>query len=95
MWSRREQWTVRLRPELETQRDSWGQLRTFQREQLERRGANDQARPRSKRIAAGVPKMIVKRSHDHEPSVNEVMTIEPAPHLKVGADLMRSDRGSG
>jgi len=85
-----ERWTDRMQPELEAQRERLRRLRCRQVEQLQLSYANDQ-RPqqiKEKHRIAG-QKAIDVRFDDHERFVNGVMTIEPAPYLKVVAVLHR------
>ena len=86
----REHWKERMQPELEAQRQRLRRLRGRQVEQLELAYAADQ-RPRQikdkKRTAD--QKAIEERFKDHERFVEEVMTIEPAPYLKLVAVLHR------
>jgi hypothetical protein len=62
-----EQWTARVQPELEAQRERLRRLRGRQEKQ----------------------KAIDGRFLDHERFVSEVMTIDPAPYLKLVAVLHR------
>jgi superfamily II DNA or RNA helicase len=85
-----EQWTARMQPELEAQRERLKRLRGRQVEQLQLSYAADQ-RPlqiKEKRRLAQ-QKAIDVRFNDHERFVAEVMTIEPAPYLKLLAVLHR------
>jgi superfamily II DNA or RNA helicase len=85
-----DRWTARMQPELEGQRERLKRLRSRQEEQLQLSFAADQ-RPlqiKEKRRLAQ-QKAIDGRFHDHERFVAEVMTIEPAPYLKVVAVLHR------
>jgi len=85
-----ERWTARMQPELEAQRERLKRLRGRQVEQLQLSYEADQ-RPlqiKEKRRLAQ-QKAIDGRFDDHERFVNEVMTIEPAPYLKVVAVLHR------
>ena len=85
-----EQRTARMQPELEAQRERLKRLRGRQVEQLQLSFAADQ-RPlqiKEKRRLAQ-QKAIDGRFNDHERFVAEVMTIEPAPYLKVVAVLHR------
>jgi superfamily II DNA or RNA helicase len=85
-----DQWTARMQPELEAQRDRLKRLRGRQEQQLELSYASDK-RPqqiKEKRRQAQ-QKAIDVRFDDHERFVNEVMTIEPAPYLKLVAVLHR------
>ena len=85
-----ERWTALMQPELEAQRERLKRLRGRQVEQLELSYANDQ-RPQQikekRRLAQ--QKAIDVRFDDHERFVNDVMTIEPLPYLKVVAVLHR------
>jgi superfamily II DNA or RNA helicase len=89
-----ERWTARMQPELLAQRERLKRLRGRQVEQLELSYANDQ-RPQQikekRRLAK--QKAIDERFDDHERFVAEVMTIEPAPYLKVVAVLQREAAG--
>jgi hypothetical protein len=85
-----ERWTGRMQPQLEAQRERLRRLRGRQEEQLQLSFAADQ-RPlqiKEKRRLAQ-QKAIDERFDDHERFVAEVMTIEPAPYLKVVAVLHR------
>ncbi|MFM9103945.1 MAG: ATP-dependent helicase, partial [Cyanobium sp.] len=85
-----ERWTARMQPELEAQRVRLKRLRARQLEQLQRSIDADQRSQQIKekrRLAQ--QKAIDVRFDDHERFVNEVMTIEPAPYLKVVAVLHR------
>ncbi|MCP9808362.1 DEAD/DEAH box helicase [Cyanobium sp. HWJ4-Hawea] len=83
-------WTTRMQPELEAQRERLKRLRGRQEQQLQISFAADQ-RPQQikekRRLAE--QKTIGTRFDDHERFVNEVMTIEPAPYLKLVAVLHR------
>jgi hypothetical protein len=85
-----DRWTARMQPELQAQHERLKRLRGRQVEQLELSYANDQ-RPQQikekRRLAQ--QKAINVRFDDHERFVAEVMTIEPAPYLKVVAVLHR------
>lgn len=85
-----EQWTARMQPELEAQRERFKHLRSRQLEQLQRRSDADQrpAQIKEKQRLAQ-QKAIDGRFADHERFVAEVMTIEPAPYLKLLAVLHR------
>jgi superfamily II DNA or RNA helicase len=87
---RAEQWSARMQPELEAQRERLKRLRGRQVEQLQLSFAADQRPPQIKekhRLAE--QKAIDERFHDHERFVAEVMTIEPSPYLKLVAVLHR------
>jgi superfamily II DNA/RNA helicase len=85
-----EQWTARMQPQLDAQRERLQRLRARQEQQLQRAYTTDQ-RPQQikekRRLAE--QKAIDGRFNDHERFVNEVMTIEPAPYLKLVAVLHR------
>jgi superfamily II DNA/RNA helicase len=85
-----ERWTARMQPELQAQRERLKRLRVRQVEQLELSYANDQ-RPQQikEKHRLAQQKAIDVRFDDHERFVAEVMTIEPAPYLKVVAVLHR------
>jgi len=89
-----DRWTARMQPELQAQHERLKRLRGRQVEQLELSYANDQ-RPQQikekRRLAQ--QKAINARFDDHERFVAEVMTIEPAPYLKVVAVLHREAAG--
>jgi superfamily II DNA/RNA helicase len=86
----RERWTARMQPELESQRQRLRHLRGRQVEQLELTYAADQRPQQIKdRQRQERQKAIETRFHDHERFVSEVMTIEPAPYLKLVAVLHR------
>jgi hypothetical protein len=81
---RGDQWTARMQPELNAQRELLKRLRGQPVEPLELADANDQ-RPQQikekRRLAQ--QQAIDVRFDDHERFVKEVMTIEPAPYLKL------------
>jgi hypothetical protein len=81
-----DQWTARMQPELEAQRDRLKRLRGRQEQQLELIYVKDQ-RPQQikekRRLAE--QKAIDGRFDDHERFVNDVMTIDPTPYLKLVA----------
>ena len=85
-----QQWVERMQPELEAQRDRLKRLRGRQEQQLQLSFQADQ-RPQQikekRRLAE--QKAIDTRFQDHERFVSEVMTIEPAPYLKLVAVLHR------
>jgi hypothetical protein len=85
-----DRWTARMQPELAAQRERLRRLRGRQEQQLQLSLAADQ-RPlqiKEKRRLAE-QKAIDVRFDDHERFVSTVMTIEPAPYLKVVAALHR------
>ncbi|MFS6818122.1 hypothetical protein AAF134_01725 [Synechococcus lacustris Tous-12m] len=85
-----QQWVERMQPELEAQRERLRRLRGRQEQQLQLSFQADQ-RPQQikekRRLAE--QKAIDTRFQDHERFVSEVMTIEPAPYLKLVAVLHR------
>lgn len=85
-----DHWTTRMQPELQAQRERLRRLRGRQVEQLELSYASDQ-RPQQikEKRRLDQQKAIDVRFDDHERFVNDVMTIEPAPYLKVVAVLHR------
>ncbi|KAF0655145.1 DNA/RNA helicase [Cyanobium sp. Copco_Reservoir_LC18] len=85
-----ELWTARMQPELEAQRERLRRLRGRQEEQLQLSFAADQRRAELKeKDRKNKQNAIERRFDDHESFVNEVMTIVPAPYLKVVAVLNR------
>jgi superfamily II DNA or RNA helicase len=85
-----ERWTARMQPELEAQRERLKRLRGRQEEQLQLSFAADQRPLQIKEKRRLIQqKAIDERFDDHERFVAEVMTIEPAPYLKVVAVLHR------
>jgi hypothetical protein len=85
-----DEWTARMQPELEAQRERLRRLRGRQEEQLQLSFAADQRRAELKeKDRQNKQNAIERRFQDHERFVNEVMTIEPAPYLKVVAVLHR------
>jgi len=85
-----EQWTARVQPELEAQRERLRRLRGLQVEQLELSLAGNQRPQQIKdKHRQEKQKAIDGRFEDHERFVSEVMTIDPAPYLKLVAVLHR------
>jgi hypothetical protein len=85
-----EQWTARMQPELNAQRERLRRLRSRQEEQLERSLAADQRpQPIKDKQRQARQKAIDDRFTDHERFVSEVMTIEPSAYLKLVAVLHR------
>ncbi len=85
-----DRWTARMQPELEAQRERLKRLRGRQEQQLELSFAADQRPPQIKeKRRLDEQKAIAVRFNDHERFVAEVMTIEPAPYLKLVAVLHR------
>jgi hypothetical protein len=85
-----EQWIACMQPELETQRQRLRRLRGRQVEQLELSLAGNQ-RPQQIKDKHRQEKQKANdgRFLDHERFLSEVMTIDPAPHLKLVAVLHR------
>jgi hypothetical protein len=83
-----------MQPELDAQRERLKRLRARQEQQLRQAYATDQ-RPQQikekRRLAE--QQAIDGRFNDHERFVNDVMTIEPAPYLKLVAVLHREAAG--
>jgi superfamily II DNA or RNA helicase len=85
-----EQWTARVQPELEAQRERLRRLRGRQVEQLELSLAGNQRPQQIKdKQRQEKQKAIDGRFLDHERFVSQVMTIDPAPYLKLVAVLHR------
>ena len=85
-----EQWTARVQPELEAQRQRLRRLRGRQVEQLELSLAGNQRPQQIKdKHRQEKQKAIDGRFEDHERFVSQVMTIDPAPYLKLVAVLHR------
>jgi len=85
-----EQCTARVQPELEAQRERLRRLRGRQVEQLELSLAGNQRPQQIKdKQRQEKQKAIDGRFLDHERFVSEVMTIDPAPYLKLVAVLHR------
>jgi hypothetical protein len=85
-----EQWTARVQPELEAQRQRLRRLRGRQVEQLELSlAANQRPQPIKDKHRQEKQKAIDGRFEAHERFVSQVMTIDPAPYLKLVAVLHR------
>ncbi|MEA5416001.1 DEAD/DEAH box helicase [Synechococcus sp. BA-132 BA5] len=85
-----DQWTARMQPELDAQRERLRRLRGRQVEQLELSyGADQRPQQIKEKRRQAQQKAIDGRFDDHERFVNEVMTIEPVPYLKLVAVLHR------
>ena len=86
------EWEARVQPELEAQRRRLEQLRSKQVRQLDLAIAADNSkqivkdRKRADRMA-----QIERRFADHERFVDDVMSIEPSPYLKLIAVLHREE----
>lgn len=86
----RDRWSERMQPELQEQRERLRRLRGRQVEQLELAYASDQRRQEIKdKIRQDKQNAIERRFQDHERFIQDVMTIEPAPYLKLVAVLHR------
>jgi superfamily II DNA or RNA helicase len=85
-----EQWTARVQPELEAQRQRLRRLRGRQVEQLELSlAANQRPQQIKEKQRQEKQKAIDARFEDHERFVSQVMTIDPTPYLKLVAVLHR------
>ncbi len=85
-----DQWTARMQPELDAQRERLRRLRGRQEEQLELSyGADQRPQQIKEKRRQAEQKAIDGRFDDHERFANQVMTIEPVPYLKVVAVLHR------
>jgi superfamily II DNA or RNA helicase len=85
-----EQWTARVQPELEAQRERLRRLRGRQVEQLELSlAANQRPQQIKEKLRQEKQKAIDARFEDHERFVSQVMTIDPTPYLKLVAVLHR------
>lgn len=87
---KQEKWRERMKPELEAQRDRLKRLRGLQTNQLQMSFENDRRRKEIKnKDIIDKQKIIDRRFDDHESFMQNVMTIEPAPYLKLIAVLHR------
>ena len=81
-----------MQPELEAQRQRLRRLRGRQVEQLELSLAgNERPRQIKDKHLQEKQKAIDGRFEDHERFVSQVMTIDPAPYLKLVAVFHRED----
>ena len=79
-----------MKPELELQRERLKRLRGLQTEQLEISFENDKRRNEIKnKDLFNQKKIIDRRFDDHENFMQNVMSIEPAPYLKLIAVFYR------
>ena len=79
-----------MKPELEVQRERLKRLRRLQTEQLEISFENDKRRNEIKnKDLFNQKKIIDRRFDDHENFMQNVMSIEPAPYLKLIAVFYR------
>ena len=86
----RDRWSQRMEPELQAQRERLRRLRGRQEEQLRLDFEHDQRKQQVKeKVRSDRQRAIDARFHDHERFVSDVMTIEPAPYLKLVAVLHR------
>ena len=87
---KQESWTQRMKPELEAQRERLQRLRGRQKEQLQIAFENDKRKQQVKdKDRNDKLKAIDRRFDDHERFMEDVMSIEPAPYLKLVAVLHR------
>ncbi len=87
---KQEAWSERMKPELEAQRTRLKHLRSRQEHQLQLDFENDKRNQLVKeKDRVSKEKAIERRFDDHERFVQDVMTIEPAPYLKLVAVLHR------
>jgi len=87
---KQEAWSERMKPELEAQRTRLKRLRSRQENQLQLDFENDKRNQLVKeKDRISKEKAIERRFDDHERFVQDVMTIEPAPYLKLVAVLHR------
>lgn len=87
---KQEAWSERMKPELEAQRTRLKHLRSRQEHQLQLDFENDKRNQLVKeKDRVSKEKAIDRRFDDHERFVQDVMTIEPAPYLKLVAVLHR------
>ena len=79
-----------MQPELEAQRERLKRLRGRQEQQLQLNFDNDK-RPNQikEKQRSADQNRIERRFQDHERFIQDVMTIEPAPYLKLVAVLHR------
>ena len=86
----KQRWEAKMQPELNAQQERLQRLRNRQEERLNTDYAEDRSvqQVRDKKRAERL-KQIDGRFQDHERFVREVMTIEPAPYLKLVAVLHR------
>ena len=79
-----------MRPQLEIQRERLKRLRELQQEQLKIAFENDNRRQQVKnKDLFDKQKLIDRRFDDHERFIQNVMSIEPVPYLKLMAVLHR------
>ena len=87
---KQENWRQKMKPELELQRERLKRLRGLQTEQLEISFENDKRRNEIKnKDLFNQKKIIDRRFDDHENFMQNVMSIEPAPYLKLIAVFYR------
>ena len=87
---KQEDWRQKMKPELELQRERLKRLRGLQTEQLEISFENDKRRNEIKnKDLFNQKKIIDRRFDDHENFMQNVMSIEPAPYLKLIAVFYR------
>ena len=81
-----------MKPELELQREKLKRLRELQYDQLQLAFQNDKRREQIKnKDRIDKKKGIDRRFDDHERFMQNVMSIEPVPYLKLVAVIHRED----
>ena len=87
---KQDEWRERMKPELEAQRERLKRLKGLQTNQLKMSFENDKRRKEIKnKDLIDKQKVIDRRFDDHESFMQNVMSIEPVPYLKVIAVLYR------
>ncbi len=87
---KKENWTQRMKPELEDQRERLKRLRGRQKEQLVIDFENDKRKQQVKEKDLNAKQNAIDcRFDDHERFIRQVMSIEPAPYLKLVAVIHR------
>mgnify|MGYP001229877468 CR=1 FL=1 len=87
---KQEAWSKRMKPELDEHRERLKRLRSLQKEQLQITFENDKRRKQIKdKDLNNKAKLIDRRFDDHERFMHDVMSIEPAPYLKLVAVIFR------
>ena len=83
-------WSEQMKPELELQREKLKRLRELQYDQLQLAFQNDKRREQIKdKDRIDKKKGIDRRFDDHERFMQNVMSIEPVPYLKLVAVMHR------
>ena len=87
---KQDEWRERMKPELEAQRERLKRLKGLHTNQLQMSFENDKRRKEIKnKDLIDKQKVIDRRFDDHESFMQNVMSIEPVPYLKVIAVLYR------